>query len=254
MREPRDIALEMEKGVDLPHGDGERFSGYGVMGLPFRSGHLLALRRFPNASIGRGYTSVWHRRPDGSWVFIQDAPPQNACTRYFGRAVDYRVEGDIRIEWETPRKLAVCIDGDYSMRWEVSLTQNAVSRTMNAAAGWLPDRWWRSESVLKAFGTVGGTLMGSGRLNLTGKVPNGQRFVANPKIVWIVESTTAEVCGRSLGSMGALPRQANLADIWLPQNGRFFVGNVYMETFDPERHYAHYSNGPETSAKNLCFT
>jgi len=254
MREPRDIAVEIESGVDLPDGDAERFSGYGVMGLPFRSGHLLALRRFPNASIGKGYTSVWHRRPDGSWVFIQDAPPQRACTRYFGRAVDYRLERDIRIEWEGPRTLAIRIGGDYPVRWQVSLALNAVSRAMNAAAGWMPDRWWRSESVLKALSAVGGMLMGSGRLNLTGKVPNGQRFIANPKILWIVESSTAEVCGLGLGPMGALPRQANLADIWLPQNGRFFVGNVYMESFDAKRHYARYSNNPETSAENVCFT
>jgi hypothetical protein len=55
---------------NLPDGQDERFNGYGVMGVPFVSGDLLALRRFPNTSIGDGYTSVWHRRPDGRWLFI----------------------------------------------------------------------------------------------------------------------------------------------------------------------------------------
>ena len=52
--------------VARPHvhpGQEERFSGYGVMGLPFRSGHVLALRRFPVTSVGPGYTSVWWRDP-----------------------------------------------------------------------------------------------------------------------------------------------------------------------------------------------
>jgi hypothetical protein len=39
----------------------ERFAGYGVMGLPFRSGHYLALRHFPASSIGPGFRAVWHR-------------------------------------------------------------------------------------------------------------------------------------------------------------------------------------------------
>jgi hypothetical protein len=58
MREPAEYAGEIERDATLPAGSGERFSGYGVMGLPFRSGHILALRRFPASSIGPGYRSV----------------------------------------------------------------------------------------------------------------------------------------------------------------------------------------------------
>lgn len=52
---------------------------------------------------------------------------------------------------------------------------------MNEAAGWIPERWWRNQSLLKAIGRIGGLLTGSGRMGLTGKVPNGQRFMADPK-------------------------------------------------------------------------
>jgi hypothetical protein len=54
MRRPAEIVEELERKADLPPGAQERFFGYGVMGLPFRSGHILALRRFPASSIGPG--------------------------------------------------------------------------------------------------------------------------------------------------------------------------------------------------------
>jgi hypothetical protein len=87
MLEVRNMVEALERGGELPPGMGERFSGYGVAGVPFRSGHVLALRRWPASSLGRSYTSLWHRDPGGRWVFIQDAPPQLACPRYFGSAI-----------------------------------------------------------------------------------------------------------------------------------------------------------------------
>jgi hypothetical protein len=93
MREPAEIVKKLEAHAELPPGSEERFFGYGVMGLPFKSGHLLGLRRFPASSIGPGYRSVWHRAPDGRWTFYQDQPPEMACTRYFGDEVDEVREG-----------------------------------------------------------------------------------------------------------------------------------------------------------------
>jgi hypothetical protein len=48
--DPRELVSELEASPRLPSGTNERFAGYGVMGSPFRSGHLLALRRFPASS------------------------------------------------------------------------------------------------------------------------------------------------------------------------------------------------------------
>ena len=88
MQEPRKIVEAIENSSRLPEGHEERFTGYGVMGVPFKLGHVLCLRRFPVTSIGQGYTSVWHRDPGGCWTFIQDVSPRNGCSRYFGSAVD----------------------------------------------------------------------------------------------------------------------------------------------------------------------
>jgi hypothetical protein len=57
MQEPREVVEVIEKSRNLPTGDEERFTGYGVMGVTFRSGHVLCLRRFPittSRSEGRG--------------------------------------------------------------------------------------------------------------------------------------------------------------------------------------------------------
>jgi hypothetical protein len=58
MAAPKDLVDKLERGAELPGGSEERFVGYGVMGVPFTSGHLLAMRRFPASSLGVGYTSA----------------------------------------------------------------------------------------------------------------------------------------------------------------------------------------------------
>ena len=60
--------------MHLPVGDDERVVGFGVMGLPFASGHYLAFRDFPSTSFSPGYLSVWHRTPDGVWTFYATTP------------------------------------------------------------------------------------------------------------------------------------------------------------------------------------
>src|SRR5260370_10998305 len=80
------LAARLESAPEVPSGGEERFSGFAVMGIPFASGHVLALRRFTASSIGPAYTSVWHRDPGGRWAFWQDQAADQACSRYFGAA------------------------------------------------------------------------------------------------------------------------------------------------------------------------
>ncbi|HYS82129.1 MAG TPA: hypothetical protein VEM76_15575, partial [Anaeromyxobacteraceae bacterium] len=110
MISPRDLALGAEAAPRLPEGAGERFSGYGIMGLPFRSGHVLALRRFPASSIGPAYSSVWHRAPTGQWTFYQDVTPDLACPRYFGPALARTLQRPIDVKWMSPTRLSVRVD------------------------------------------------------------------------------------------------------------------------------------------------
>src|SRR5580704_16445577 len=74
MRDPAYFAREREEKPELPEGTCERVSGYGVMGLPFQSRHLLGLRRWTASSIGEAFTSIWHRNREGQWTFYESAP------------------------------------------------------------------------------------------------------------------------------------------------------------------------------------
>ena len=75
MAEPRNVVQRLESAGRLPDGDDERFSGYGVMAVPFSTGHLLAMRHFHASSIGPGYTSIWHWSPEGRWTFYTSIDP-----------------------------------------------------------------------------------------------------------------------------------------------------------------------------------
>lgn len=76
-----------------------KFYGYAVVGVPFRSGHTLGMRRFPVSSIGPGYTSVWHRSPDGRWVIHQDHGPRVTCPRASGPGIDDAPTVPVAIDW-----------------------------------------------------------------------------------------------------------------------------------------------------------
>jgi hypothetical protein len=225
VREPAEIVEDVERNAELPPGSGERFFGYGVMGLPFRSGHVLGLRRFPASSIGPGYRSVWHRDPSGRWTFYQDQPAELACTRYFGSAVEEVREGPIRIEWTGPCVFQVRA-GDGELEWTVEVGSTPVTRLFNGVASVLPPRAWRSRRVLDVMSRVAGTALRAGRVRLTGQAPNGQRFVANPLSMWVATASNATVRGVDLGEMGPAPEQARLRDFAIPQRGMFVVGRA----------------------------
>jgi hypothetical protein len=232
---PRQVIERFEETPTLPTGPDERFSGYGVMGLPFASGHVLALRRFPMTSVGPGYTSIWHRSPRGQWVFYSTVTPRQGCPRYFGDIVADSVETEIRITWTTPCRLTV-VAPTVPLEWDITIAATLATRLMNAMGRLLPDAAWRSPVVLAAMGKLAGPVLGVGRIGLHGLVPNGQRFVANPRVVWSITESRAMLAGADLGPPGPVHPQAHLADFWIPQRGILALGGAYFEPFDPARH------------------
>ena len=80
MNSPRTMVQRIPS---LPPEQDDHFYGYGVMGLPFASGHVLAMRKM-HSSVGPKYQSVWHRRPDGAWTMWSDVDPSQSCQRYWG--------------------------------------------------------------------------------------------------------------------------------------------------------------------------
>ena len=236
MTDPRRLAQRTEASPTLPKGTEERFSGYGVMGLPFRSGHVLGLRRFTASSIGRGYTSVWHRTPSGEWTFYQDVPPEQACPRYFGPRLRRSLQRPIEIRWTGAGRFSVDVDEGRAVQWDVTLASPAAIRAMNVMAHMMPEALWRNEAVLRAMGAVARRLLGTGRLALAGRAPSGQHFIANPLVAWTIPSSRARVDGVDLGEPGPIPEQDRLGDFWIPQRGLFVIGRAFFEPLDPARH------------------
>jgi hypothetical protein len=77
VREPVEFARQSRSTRSFRRRVASGLSGYGVMGLPFGSGHVLGLRRWTASSVGEGFTSIWHRDPAGRWTFY--GPP--GCPR-----------------------------------------------------------------------------------------------------------------------------------------------------------------------------
>jgi hypothetical protein len=232
---PRQIIDHLEKCRPLPAGPEERFHGYGVMGLPFTTGDILAMRRFPASSLGEGYTSVWHRDPEGSWTFYQNVSPEKSCARYFGSMVSRAEIAEIDIHWTADLDFSMTVKGSHRLQWQVSLGHTLGTRVLSGVGNIVPGGLWKSPTVLRSMGKLASMALGAGRINLVGRSPNGQTFMANPRRIWTVAVSRAGLDGQDLGPIGRHPFQARLADFWIP-NGLFAIGSVYLEALDPARH------------------
>lgn len=242
------IVAAVEATPTLPSGTDERFVGYGVMAAPFSSGHLLAMRRFVATSVGPAYTSVWHRAPNGDWTFYADAPPMQACPRYFGHALRAAVTTPIELRWPARNRMEMAI-ASVGFRWTIEVASTGATRLMTALGSVLPDSWWRSPIVLGGMARIAGPMLGAGRLQLAGLVPNGQRFVVNPMRVWAIRSSRAALAGEDLGASGALATQARLGDFAVPAAGLFATGRAFFEPADEKRHRLVADSGASTDAR-----
>jgi hypothetical protein len=234
MRSPAQFARAVEDRPILPPGDCERVSGYGVMGLPFASGHVLGLRRWTASSVGDTFTSIWHRDPTGRWTFYESVASEVACTRYFGADVERVREGPINLDWEAANRLHVRT-ADGAVDWEVAIDATFATRMMSVMSSMMPLAAWRSGPMLRAMGVVAGRLLDVGKVQLTGSTSNRQHFDANPLRVWFVSASHAVVEGEDLGPIGPLAEQAHMADFYFPQRGMFAVGRVFVSPLKPTR-------------------
>jgi hypothetical protein len=230
---PRDLTNKIEP-LSPEMGGDERFTGYGVMGQPFNSGHLLALRRFPHNTIGDPYTSVWHCDPSGRWTMWNDATPLASCPRYFGPAIQENHECAIDVEWSDECRLRVHIAD--VLDWNMRIRPTVSTRTMSALGAHLPQRLWQNQLALKAMGRVAGPMLHAGALRMQGTLPSRQRFSVRIPFVWATCDVRATLFDRDLGFAGRVPTQRWLGGFALPNRGLFAIGQVAIEESDAERH------------------
>ena len=236
MSEPRELIQRLQTNPQLPKGDGEILSVYGVESCPFASGDILCSRHVMASSFGPAYTAIWHRDPNGDWHFYQDVPPRKGCARFFGKALTDITVLPIETQWDGPWRLRVVAPG--RIDWQFDLSSTLATRAMNLMGSLMPDRLWKKPTVLAAMAPVAAVVLGAGKLRLTGQAPNGQRFIANPLSTWTVPSAKATIDGRNLGAVAPLREQPHLGDFWIPRTGLFAIGRAFFDAFDPELHSA----------------
>jgi hypothetical protein len=115
----------------------EHVKGWGVFGVPFDSGHVLALRVFPDNDFGP-YRTNWHRDPAGSWsIHVDGTRLDTACPRYYGAACDHTGYAHINLDWEAPASLHVTMDSP-ALDWTLTATTTPLLTALNAVSARLP--------------------------------------------------------------------------------------------------------------------
>ena len=215
-----------QSGLDL-----EWMAGYGVMSLQFESGDLFALRCFPSASLGE-FTSLWHQGRDLVWrMYVDSDTPEAACPRYFGAVVGSAEQAKITLDWPDDRTLVVRAHRRHmlDLEWRVVLGASWRTSFMNGARKLLPQSAWRWPLVPRAMSALATRFLGLGAMNMTGHMPNGQRFWLNPRRMLPVADSSARLDGRDLGRMATPQRLVWLGDYVLPKRPLFVVGEAYSE-------------------------
>lgn len=232
---PRELVEQLETDTTLPNGADERFVGYGVMGVSFESGHVLALRRWVTSSIGPAYTSVWYRSPHGVWRFHADVDPTLACTRYAGAVADEALVHRVRLRWTSPQTLVVEVPAA-ALRWSMRMRSTPVTQLFDIVRPLLGERLLSSTPALRVLGAMARWGLSAGPVRLMGRMPNGQQFRIVPHHLWVVDDTWGELDGQPFGAPSVPQLQPRLGDFLIPRRPLFAIATAHFDAFDPARH------------------
>jgi hypothetical protein len=164
-----------------------------------------------------------------------DESPRLSCPRFFGAAVSQSIRTAIRTTWPEPWLLRIEMP-EVPFAWDLRLTSTPATRFMNAVAAIVPEPLWRSPFGLSMMETVAGPILGVGRVAMHGTAPSGQRFLANPRRMWMIAESRAVLAGEDLGPPGPVRPQARLWEFWIPQRGILALGQSFFDAYDPGRH------------------
>src|SRR5262245_57380851 len=141
------------------------------MGLPFDSGHVLALRVFPENDFG-SYRSLWHRDPEGNWSIHVDGPRlDTACPRYYGAACKQTGFAHLEFTRTGPATLQVTMD-EPALEWTLTASSTTYLDVLNALSAAMPTATWRPRALLRAREGMA-RMLGVGEIELSGVMPSG---------------------------------------------------------------------------------
>jgi hypothetical protein len=217
------------EGLGQPPWPGEYVKGWGVFALPFDSGHVLALRVFPQGSFAP-YRTVWHRDPNGDWSIFVDGPQlETACPRYYGEACVYTGYSQIQIGWTAQSSLRVTMEKP-RLEWTLTASSTRFLSLVNSTSHFLPPASWRLQSLLR-LREMTARVLGLGSLQLSGVMPSGHTGTLMPERMYFINEASATFEGTDLGRPVVLPDNPRMGDVPLPARGVLAVGGA---VWDPE--------------------
>ena len=213
----------------------EYVKGWGVFGLPFDSGHVLALRVFRENDFSP-YRTLWHRDPEGRWsIYVDGERFDTACPRYYGPACSHVGHARIDIEWTGPASLRVAMDAP-RLEWTVEATETRTLRVLNAMSPRLPKWTWRSRSLVRARELLARILLGLGDIRLSGTLPSGHAGILMPERMYLIAETTAVLDGEDLGRAASVNPNPRIGEVPLPARGILAIGRGAWEILDDEEY------------------
>ena len=207
---------------EAPWPDHEYVRGWGIFALPFDSGHVLALRVFPQSSFGP-YRTLWHRDPEGCWSIYADAQQvEHACPRYYGPACEYVGAARIDLEWTGPRTLQITVDQP-ALDWTLTVARSPLMGLLNPLSAALPLSSWRPPALVRARERLAQGL-GMGRLKMSAVMPSGHSGLLIPQRMYLVNESDAVLDGVHLGRPTRLRENPAIGRVRLPARGVLAIG------------------------------
>ena len=209
----------------------EYVRGWGVIALPFDSGHVLALRVFPENDFGP-YRTVWHRDPAGRWSIHVDGPRlDTACPRYYGPACHFTGYAQIGLTWQSPATLRVTMDAP-ALEWTLTATSTRLLDVLNTMSAAMPLATWRLPSLVRAREHLASAL-GLGQLRLAGTMPSGHTGTLMPARMYYIDDAQATLDGADLGRPARLQANPTIGEVTLSARGILATGQAMWQILDP---------------------
>jgi hypothetical protein len=214
----------------FPWPDYEYVKGWGVFVLPFDSGHVLALRVFPENDFG-AYRTLWHRDPAGAWsIYVDGARLDTACPRYYGAACTYTGFAHIDLAWTKPRSLRVVMDAP-ALKWTLTASETPALRILNPMSAAMPVSTWRPRALVRSRELLA-RVLGMGDMRLSGVMPSGHTGILMPQQMFLIERSTAVFDGVNLGRPTHLRENPLIGTIPLPSRGVLAIGQAAWRILD----------------------
>jgi hypothetical protein len=213
----------------------EYVRGWGVFGLPFDSGHVLALRVFPENDFSP-YRTLWHRSPDGDWsIYVNGTHLETACPRYYGPACKRTAFARIDIDWPGPASLRVTMDAP-SLDWTLVASETPVLRVLNAVSPLMPSWTWGSGAPLRARELLAEHVLHLGDIRLSGTMPSGHAGILMPQQMYFIDESTAVLDGQHLGRPTTVRPNPLIGDVPLPARGVLAIGQAAWKILDRDEY------------------